>query len=68
MIFAVLLKKISLKTGNLTSHLLNVIVEVSDYSRRVIAESLETYNKGGTTDMNMPLRRFVTKVHIDFSL
>ena len=38
--------KISLKTGNLTSRLLNVIVEVSDYSRRVIAESLKTHNQG----------------------
>ena len=45
--------KISLKTGNLTSRLLNVIVEVSDYSRRVIAESLKTHNQGDTTDMNI---------------
>ena len=45
--------KISLKTGNLTSDLLDVILKVTDYSRRVIAESLETYNKGGTTDMNI---------------
>ena len=45
--------KISLKTGNLTSRLLNVIVEVSDYSRRVIAESLETHNQGDANDMNI---------------
>ena len=45
--------KISLKTGNLTSRLLNVIVEVSDYSRRVIAETLQNYNKGGANDMNI---------------
>ena len=31
--------KISLKTGNLTSDLFEVIVKVSDYSRRVIAKS-----------------------------
>ena len=45
--------KISLKTGNLTSRLLNVIVEVSDYSRRVIAKTLQNYNQGDTTDMNI---------------
>ena len=45
--------KISLKTGDLTSDLLDVILKVTDCSRRVIAESLETYNKGGTTDMNI---------------
>ena len=61
--------KISLKTGNLTSRLLNVIVEVSDYSRRVIAESLETYNKGGTTDMNIvtEIRNRITQ-YIETSL
>ena len=45
--------KISLKTGNLTSRLLNVIVEVSDYSRRVIAKTLQNYNQGGANDMNI---------------
>ena len=45
--------KISLKTGDLTSDLLDVILKVTDYSRRVIAESLETYNKGGANDMNI---------------
>jgi hypothetical protein len=45
--------KISLKTGNLTSDLFEVIVKVSDYSRRVIAETLQNYNKGGANDMNI---------------
>ena len=34
--------KISLKTGNLTSRLLDVIVKVSDYSRWVIADTVKT--------------------------
>ena len=37
--------KISLKTGNLTSRLFDVIVKVTDYSRWVIAENLKNYNK-----------------------
>ena len=45
--------KISLKTGNLTSDLLDVILKVTDYSRRVIAETLQNYNKGGANDMNI---------------
>ena len=45
--------KISLKTGNLTSDRLDVIVEVSDYSRRVIAETVKSHNQGGATDMNI---------------
>ena len=45
--------KISLKTGNLTSRLFDVIVKVSDYSRWVIAETLQNYNKGGANDMNI---------------
>ena len=61
--------KISLKTGNLTSNLFDVIVEVSDYSRRVIAESLETYNKGGANDMNIvtEIRNRITQ-YIETSL
>ena len=42
--------KISLKTGNLTSRLLNVIVEVSDYSRRVIAKTLQNYGSSSVCD------------------
>ena len=45
--------KISLKTGNLTSDLLDVILKVTDYSRWVIAESLKTHNQGGANDMNI---------------
>ena len=45
--------KISLKTGNLTSDLLDVILKVTDCSRRVIAESLKTHNQGGANDMNI---------------
>ena len=45
--------KISLKTGNLTSDLLDVILKVTDCSRRVIAETLQNYNKGGANDMNI---------------
>ena len=45
--------KISLKTGNLTSDLFDVILKVTDYSRRVIAETLQNYNKGGANDMNI---------------
>ena len=61
--------KISLKTGNLTSDLLDVILKVTDCSRRVIAESLETYNKGGTTDMNIvtEIRNRITQ-YIETSL
>ena len=56
--------KISLKTGNLTSDLLDVIVEVSDYSRRVIAETLKSHNQGGATDMNIftEIRNRITQV------
>lgn len=61
--------KISLKTGNLTSDLFEVIVKVSDYSRRVIAETLETRNKGGATDMNIvtEIRNRITQ-YIETSL
>ena len=45
--------KISLKTGNLTSDLLDVILKVTDCSRRVIAETLQNYNKGSANDMNI---------------
>ena len=45
--------KISLKTGDLTSDLIDVILKVTDYSRRVIAETLQNYNKGGANDMNI---------------
>ena len=45
--------KISLKTGDLTSDLLDVILKVTDCSRRVIAETLQNYNKGGANDMNI---------------
>ena len=44
---------ISLKTGDLTSDLLDVILKVTDYSRRVIAETLQNYNQGGANDMNI---------------
>ena len=56
--------KISLKTGNLTSDLFDVIVEVSDYSRRVIAETLKSHNQGGATDMNIftEIRNRITQV------
>jgi hypothetical protein len=37
--------KISLKTGNLTSDLLYVILKVTDYSRRVIAETVKSHNQ-----------------------
>ena len=61
--------KISLKTGNLTSDLFDVIVEVSDYSRRVIAETLQNYNKGGANDMNIvtEIRNRITQ-YIETSL
>ena len=61
--------KISLKPGDLTSDLLDVILKVTDCSRRVIAESLETYNKGGTTDMNIvtEIRNRITQ-YIETSL
>ena len=61
--------KISLKTGNLTSRLLNVIVEVSDYSRRVIAKTLQNYNQGGANDMNIvtEIRNRITQ-YIETSL
>ena len=45
--------KISLKTGNLTSDLLDVILKVTDCSRRVIAEAVKSHNQGGATDMNI---------------
>ena len=45
--------KISLRTGNLNSSLLDVIIKVSDYSRRVIAKAQQTFNKGGAHDMNI---------------
>ena len=45
--------KISLKTGNLTSDLFDVILKVTDCSRRVSAETLQNYNKGGANDMNI---------------
>ena len=56
--------KISLKTGNLTSRLFEVIVKVSDYSRWVIAESLKTHNQGGANDMNIvaKIRKRITQV------
>ena len=44
--------KISLKTGNLTSDLFEVIVKVSDYSRWVIAESLKTQGLHGNLWVN----------------
>ena len=59
--------KISLKTGNLTSRLLNVIVEVSDYSRRVIAETLQNYNKGGATGMNIVTFRVINNSYTDYN-
>ena len=45
--------KISLKTGNLTSDLLDVILKVTDYSRRVIAETVKSQTRGGANDMNI---------------
>ena len=61
--------KISLKTGNLTSDLLDVILKVTDYSRRVIAETLQNYNKGGANDMNIvtEIRNRITQ-YIETSL
>ena len=61
--------KISLKTGNLTSDLLDVILKVTDYSRWVIAETLETRNKGGANDMNIvtEIRNRITQ-YIETSL
>ena len=61
--------KISLKTGNLTSDLLDVILKVTDYSRRVIAESLKTHNQGGANDMNIvtEIRNRITQ-YIETSL
>ena len=44
--------KISLKTGNLTSRLFDVIVKVSDYSRGIIAEYLKQYKPQGGKNMN----------------
>ena len=61
--------KISLKTGNLTSDLLDVMLKVTDYSRRVIAESLKTHNQGGANDMNIvtEIRNRITQ-YIETSL
>ena len=41
-----------------------VIVKVTDYSRRVIAESLKTHNQGGANDMNIvaKIRKRITQV------
>ena len=55
--------KISLKTGNLTSDLLDVILKVTDCSRRVIAETVKSHNQGGATGMNIvtEIRKRITQ-------
>ncbi|MBE6380367.1 MAG: hypothetical protein E7047_05510 [Lentisphaerae bacterium] len=47
--------KISLKTGDLTSDLLDVILKVTDYSRRVIVETVKSHKQG--TNLQTALRR-----------
>jgi hypothetical protein len=61
--------KISLKTGNLTSDLFDVMLKVTDYSRRVIAETVKSHNQGGANDMNIvtEIRNKITQ-YIETSL
>ena len=42
--------KISLKTGDLTSDLLDVILKVTDYSRRVIVETVKSHKQSQDAD------------------